>query len=256
MEPNKKLQTYPDTSDYYLWNPNNFVEQLSAYIMRFAHQTKGRHIFDPRSKGSNNPAQATYLLDRDLQKDVFLKHGYVEGQHGDYGLVKRAVGNRILPVYQRKKDAIDRKNLTVIGNIDDEWLSSEDSELEHAGSYPTAIYRGNDGKFYQKAWDLNDYGDATGRAGIKYKDRQLFANMLDKIGSPTVVTTGYQPINKNLYYDDTIQDMMQEKGLYPIGGGEYGLPEIIVTPRKAGFFIPQRDLYANGVFRPLIQYFR
>jgi hypothetical protein len=122
---------------------------------------------------------------------VFLKRGYIEGQHGDYGLVKRAVGDRILPVYQRKKDAIDRKNLTPIGNIDNIWLSGKDSELEHAGNYPTTIYRGNDGKFYQKAWDLNDYGDATGRAGVKYGDRQFLANMLDKIGSPTVVTTGY-----------------------------------------------------------------
>jgi hypothetical protein len=66
MKPKKKLQPYPDTSDYYLWNPNNLAEQLSAYIMRFAHQTKGRHIFDPRSTAANNPAQATYLLDRDL----------------------------------------------------------------------------------------------------------------------------------------------------------------------------------------------
>jgi hypothetical protein len=32
---------------------------------------------------------------------------------------------------------------------------------------------------------------------------------------------------------------MYKKGLYPIGNGEYGLPEILVTPRKAGFFAPR-----------------
>lgn len=249
MGPNKiKTYAYPDTSDYYLWNPNNLLEQLSAYVMRVAHRTKGRDIFDPSSRGPNNPAQSTYLLNNDLQKHVFLKHGYIQGKPNDYGLVQRAVGNRNLPVYQRKKDSINRENLTPIGNMDSVWLSGDDSELEHAGSYPTAIYRGNDGKFYQKAWDLNDYGDSTGRSGVKYKDRQFFANMLDKIGSPTVVTTGYQPIEEEQYYNDDIQDMMRKKGLYPIGENKYGLPEIFVTPYGNKIIAPRRSIFEDGGF--------
>jgi hypothetical protein len=30
---------------------------------------------------------------------MFLRHGYIQGKTGDYGLVKKAVDNRNIPVY-------------------------------------------------------------------------------------------------------------------------------------------------------------
>ena len=209
---------------------------ISDEIMAFAQRNKG-HVSD-KSGHVRNVAQSTYLLNPKLQKKIFIDSGYIEGTPGDYGLVRKAVGDRDIPVYQKTKDAIRREDLTPIGNVSDQWWGTDDTSLVHAGHYPTAIYRGIDGKFYQKAWDLNDYGDSSaGEGGAKYANRQIFANILDKVGSPTVVTTGYQPIEKDWYGSIPVQDMMAKKGLYPYavqrnGDVQYGLPEIIVTKNR------------------------
>lgn len=92
-------------------------------------------------------------------------------------------------------DAITRDKLTPIGNLFNHfsltngdnlaWLA-DSSPLEHAGDYPTALYVDKNGKFYQKAWDLNDYsGGQQGTYGVG----------LDLVGNPVVVTTGFQPVN-------------------------------------------------------------
>ena len=139
-----------------------------------------------------NVAQDTYLVNRQLQEKEFKKAGYIKGKNKDYGLVTKAVGDRDIPVFQTKEDTIDREKLTPIGNIPNIWYGDDESMLEHAGDYPTALYIDNRGNMYQKAWDLNDYGD--NRAGTTYGSKQIFANIIDKIGNPTVVTTGFQPV--------------------------------------------------------------
>ncbi len=141
----------------------------------------------------NGSVQDAFLLDRDVQKKFLLSRGYTETP-GDYGLVKEAVGDRDIPVFQRNPDAISRDKLTPIGNLfnydregsgNDGWLSYEQG-LEQAGNYPTAIYTDNNGNFYQKAWDLNDYtGRRLGPQGIG----------LDIVGNPIVVTTGFQRVD-------------------------------------------------------------
>lgn len=145
----------------------------------------------------------TYLMDRESQEKVLLNRGYVKGKNEDYGTVKSAVGSRDIPVYQTLKDSISREDLLVMGNVNNLWLGPREATMEDPGSFSSAIYVDPiSGKLYQKAWDLNDYGDKN-RVGkgrtyndgtFKGKVLQKAANIVDAIGSPTVITTGFQPI--------------------------------------------------------------
>ena len=182
-------------------------------------------------------AQATYLLPRSLQRKKFLEHGYLEGTPGDYGLVRAAVGDNNFPVFQTAPDVISRDKLVVIGNPHISLLSNPNSdypipierELLHAGYYPSALYIDNNYNVYRKSWDLNDYGNSSGRAGAQYdSSRQWQANLLDIIGSPTVVTTGFQPVIRDPQMNDQItlfdlynrndtiaKNFIRDKGLVP-----------------------------------------
>lgn len=173
-------------------------------------------------------AQATYLLPRSLQRKKFLEHGYIEGKPKDYGLVRAAVGNNNFPVFQTAPDVISRDYITPIGNYSNwDYVIPKGTALQHAGHTPSAFYIDKDYKVYTKDWDLNDYGNANGRAGATYPwYKQIAANLLDIIGSPVVVTTGFQPA---LDYDGnqhTLQSLykwnnpmaikfVQDKGLAP-----------------------------------------
>ena len=132
-------------------------------------------------------------------------------------------------------DAISRDNLIVLGNYNYGWLGEPDYDIEHGGDYPTAIYVDHNGNFYQKAWDLNDYGpDAQGNSGVKYKlfDKYI-ASAIDKIGSPTVTTTGYQRIPYNNDTAPIIDKMMAARGLYPTIDGDnvyWGAKDFVLTP--------------------------
>ena len=44
--------------------------------------------------------QSVFLLDRARQKRYMLRNGYTVDNTGDYGLVKKSVGNRNLPIYR------------------------------------------------------------------------------------------------------------------------------------------------------------
>ena len=160
-------------------------------------------------------AQRTYFMDRDSQRRVFLKDNYIEDKSKDYGLVKRAVGNRDIPIYQRAKDDEKRENLIPIGNIYNRWYGKPKAMLIHAGSYPTAIYiNPKNKKIYQKAWDLNDYGNGAGGkgAGSRYKGFDKFrANLADKLGSPVVVTSGISEVGdfNDLFNNSATKDIIK-----------------------------------------------
>ena len=171
-------------------------------------------------------AQRTYFMDRDSQKRIFLRDGYIEDTSKNYGLVKKAVNNRNIPIYQRAPDDEKRENLIPIGNVYNYWYGKPEADLIHAGSYPTAIYiNPNTKKIYQKAWDLNDYGDSAGGNGAssKYTGFKKFkANLSDKLGSPVVVTSGISEVGDiNALYkrSDTkdiikmVDDFYESKGL-------------------------------------------
>lgn len=164
-----------------------------------------------------NIPQITYLMSEEDQKNAFLNSGYIEGNKGDYGLVKKAVGDRYLPVYQKNPDIISRDSLEHVGNylvkgdndfIQEHLTENKFTSLENAASYPVAIYvnKHNRNKKYFKGWDLNDYGvDKQGNRGFRYKGiYNYLANFVDKIGNPVVVTTGYQQLTSEAYFNNAV----------------------------------------------------
>lgn len=149
-----------------------------------------------------NVAQDSYLVPtKDIQAKMFADAGYTRDYNAEknrnYGLVKKAVGNRNIPIYSRTNPNFgkQRKDLVILGNSYN--MDNVDKALVHAGSYPSAIYSDNEGNIYINSWDLNDYGeDAAGNAGdlnAYYGSfRKKLAKAVDVVGNPTVVTTGYQ----------------------------------------------------------------
>lgn len=180
------------------------IENISANMMALGRGSVGRLNWEDYSKYNDdrhgvNVAERSYFMPRKMQRTSFLNAGYIDGKKGDYGLVTKAVNGRDIPIYQRKPDDALRDGMIPIGNIMTQWYGDEDAELIHAGSYPTAIYiNPEDNGIYQKAWDLNDYGDNVGTgkgAGSEYKGMdRLMANFADAIGSPVVVTSGMSKV--------------------------------------------------------------
>lgn len=83
------------------------------------------------------------------------------------------------------------------------WLGKTGAII-HGGDYPTAFYYNDkDNNFYQKGWDLNDYGkdENKERKGTysTYDNFERFAaNALDFIGNPMVISTGYRQTPYNI----------------------------------------------------------
>ena len=150
--------------------------------------------------------QSGFLFDRNTQDKYYTQKGY-KRVYNDYGLVAKAASRykTPLPIYQKSNDVITRDQLIPIGNEDGDdqfykkenyvkptnWYSDPGRALYAAGHQRTAFYYNpNNGKYYQKTWDLNDYG------GGSFFGTNPFGlwNLLDKIGNPVVVTTGFQEI--------------------------------------------------------------
>lgn len=194
------------------------VQGIKSYIMDVAQSNQSAFMSDYYDKNYTNTSelkehmnqarkglyddlyQSTFLFSKDEQRKAFENHGYIVDDSGNYGLVKKAVGERNLPIYKKNKDVISRDELEVLFNPESaHWLGSYTTALEHSGNYPSAVYIDKEGNLYQNAWDLNDYGVASaGSEGAKYEGfRQILANTLDKVGNPFVVTTGIQPVDYN-----------------------------------------------------------
>lgn len=187
------------------------IEDIGFGGTGFSPHAKSFHIVQPTENESLNGApQDTYLLPRNLQEKIFKKRGYIRDHSGDYGLVKKAVGTNKYPIYQRSQDEANRSDLVVASNSETGglWIPSEKG-LVDPGDHPFAFYlHGITGEPYIKQWDLSNYGtDANGSNGSTISNTRIsnkndkinkrlnvarkFANILDRIGSPTVVTSGY-----------------------------------------------------------------
>ena len=209
-----KLSFFETALEY---TPKQYLQALKGYIMAQArgHHFKGayalaktgldaetytlKHHLDQAKRGEfDDPGQDAFLFSKKEQEKAFLNSGYHLENSKDYGLVKKAVGDRDLPIYKKNEDVIPRDSLTVVANPDI-WLGDVREELEHAGYAPTALYIDKDGNFYQQSWDLQDYGmQSAGSKGASYDPvRQIIANTIDIVGNPVVRKSGIRPI-KNI----------------------------------------------------------
>lgn len=207
----EKLESVLETT------PKQFVQALKGYAMAQArgHQAKGsyalakagldaetftlKYHLDQAKRGEfDDPGQDAFLFSKKEQEKAFLNSGYRLENSKDYGLVKKAVGDRDLRIYKKNEDVIPRDSLTVVANPDI-WLGDVSEELEHPGYAPTALYIDKDGNFYQQSWDLQDYGiQSAGSKGASYSPaRQIIANAIDILGNPVVRKSGIRPV-KNI----------------------------------------------------------
>ena len=158
-------------------------------------------------------------------------------------------------------DNITRDDLVVIGNPFD-WLSDYNKAIKHGGNFPTALYYNpKTNTFYQKAWDLNDYGeDAQGNGGStvtdgwgKFKNigKLKAGNVLDKIGNPMVITTGYSKIaDYDAYSKATanlcLENFLKEQGLVPIDKNNrqpFGIKKSVSELKGKNFNVNDYDFY-------------
>ena len=177
----------------------NPFERLAKFVSRNLMELGRTGLLDHEGL---NVAQDSYLVPtKAIQAKMFADAGYTRDYNAEnnrnYGLVKKAVGNRNIPIYSRTNPNFgkQRKDLVILGNSYN--MDNVNKALVHAGSYPSAIYSDNEGNIYINSWDLNDYGeDAAGNAGdlnAYYGSfRKKLAKAVDVVGNPTVVTTGYQ----------------------------------------------------------------
>lgn len=182
-------------------------------------------------------AQATYLLPRSKQRALFRQAGYIESPN-DYGLVNKAVNGRHIPTYQIATDDISRDNLLHLGNVLGEEGDGNyfHTPLVHAGRFPIAYYvNPTNGEPYAKAWDLNDYANTSTNVEKKLSAhiQNAGAKILDKVGSPVVVTTGYQKLPD--VPEELAEIMYRKHHLVPRESVDFdneveGLPQWLLEP--------------------------
>lgn len=192
-------------------------------------------------------AQATYLLNREDQKKAFMNKGYLQGEAQDYGLVKSAaerlndIRGEVMPVYQTQADDIDRANLIHVGNNlsengDNLPFENYHRQINNGETIPTAYYIGTDGYPYAKSWNLNDYGLYGGQPDTyEYGLKNIGAKLLDRVGSPVVVTSGYGRMS---FPNELQEEAAKKNNLVPIDFDDkathygYMTPEVVVTAKK------------------------
>lgn len=215
--PKNTNREYKSANSWSTTHLHELLTPLSGSLMNFGK----RGILEAFSKNRGGTPEETYFLPKNIQKQEFLSRGYIEAPN-DYGLVRKAVGNKDIPVYQTKIDDISREKVLPIGNISDRWFGKDEAKLEHPGHYPTAVYFSPyTNEYYQKGWDLNDYGGGSGAYNNYDTFGKIRADIADAIGSPVVTTTGISKIgslNKMMKEEETSNiatEFLKSKGLVP-----------------------------------------
>ena len=225
---------------------------------------------------TSSVAQVSYLLSRDKQQKLFEDYGY-KRVYNDYGTVKRAAESKGYPIYQKNSDDASRENLVPIGNADSDpfevettykgklmevptnWYAAPNKSLIEAGATRSTIYYNPDnGKYYQKAWDLNDYGGNGGSTA------DIFGKFLDTIGNPVVVTSGIQevlPENINKVEKNYMLPYAKKHYLKKADNGHWGYvaPDVIIYGHKhaEGGFGDGGSLESDedNLLAPIIKYY-
>lgn len=226
------MEQYPDVKT------SGLKEKLSKNLMGDI-----QYLYE-RTTSRGNPIQDSYLLDRASQRKMLLRNGFIEGEEGDYGLVKKATEKlnkrksnifhtEKIPVYQSGVDDISRDQLVPIySDYSVEMypvFHFEGKGLPDPGEFPIALYvnNKNPNDFYVKGWDLNNYG---GEYSKPYET--LGSNILDMIGNPVVQTTGFRRVNDNRkpfakeYLDEFLKQRNQH--LEDVDGD--GIEEVVHNP--------------------------
>ena len=232
------------------------VKSIAEGLGRLHKKYEVPNFVEPQLQDITKNPELYFLLSRENQEKALKQAGYIKQHDSNYGLVKKAVGDRNYPIYQTVPDSISREKLIPIGNLhggNSNWYGPKEAMLEHANDYSSTVYIDNNGNFYQAAWDLNDYGGHGGSTSSKLGD------ILDRIGNPIVFRTGYQPIkskekatfkvgiehpygnlfNYNVSPDEIFWENIEEKldktsNYNKVMREKYGLlPEVIITPKKS-----------------------
>lgn len=156
--------------------------------------------YQERLETEGGLAQSTFLRNREDQRRDFINAGYIEvpKEKRDYGIISSKIGNEDIPIFQTTPDYTNKENLTYIGGYGLGY--NDDSQLYHAGSHAGELYITSDGTLVDRKLDYNNYGLDKDNTGSTYNGiTQILANLLDKIGSPVVVTSGYQPVRNPMY---------------------------------------------------------
>lgn len=266
--PLEKVKTFANGG--YLFQKGGKVKgyKVSSGIMRLAQKFADKEAAKQNEEEGNGAPQSTFLMNRKNQQKVFEQEGYTKVDSDDYGPVTNAVKNskhKDVPIYQKYPDIdVDRSNLVKIGTFMDSAIKGVHGETEiYSGPYesyltdpanfPVDIYIDRKtGKVYNQGWDFNDYNNLRSTTGIS-KLKNVAGNVLDRIGNPTVVTTGLQenenPPSKiiNDYISKTSNRFLQ----YNSDDGQIQLKPVTVTAQRTKKLIPKetKDLPTTEEFR-------
>lgn len=199
-----------------------------------------------------------FLLDDSRQRQFMESLGYHLADDMNYGMVNKATNNLMqktgkprVPIYQLGEDDIDPSLVTLVSTdpkVVSHYHVPYDRQLNHANSYPSALYADADGNHYVKSWDLNDYGQHNGNLadsfvnwvsgysgsnkdsyGSTYGKNQFLAEMYDLVGNPFVQRTGLVKVDEPDVVDkkqeerlkaalDALSDLTTSKSGYRSGG--------------------------------------
>ena len=182
--------------------------KLSAAIMNLAQRAVDKDAAGYSEVPNNGAPQSTFLMNRKNQQKAFELEGYTKLNNDNYGPVSNAVNtskHKNVPIYQKYPDAnVDKKDLIKVGTFLDHAMANSpydtdiyngpaDSYLVDPGNFPVDIYIDKrTGKVYNQGWDFNDYHNVGNTTIGVSKLKSIAGNILDKLGNPTVVTTGLQ----------------------------------------------------------------
>lgn len=186
-----------------------------------------------------DPGEVFFLSPENQKKEIAKNKDYriidITSEKDPYGVVRTAANyhkqkHGEIPIYEyiaNSDTTVNKDNLVPILTRDNKQLQVP--YLPHAGSYNSVLYIDkNTGNYYQRAFDLNDYGPSSsgdkGAASSYLKPLKWLAEKMDEMGTPFVQRTGFVPTPKNVYYylseeeRELVDKTKKSLGLYKDGG--------------------------------------
>lgn len=186
-----------------------------------------------------DPGEVFFLSPENQKKEISKNKDYrvidTTSEEDPYGVVRTAANyhkqkHNEVPVYEyiaNSDTTVNKDNLIPILTRDNKQLQVP--YLPHAGSYNSVLYVDkNTGNYYQRAYDLNDYGPSSsgnkGTASSYPKLIKWLTEKMDEMGTPFVQRTGFVPTPETVYYylseeeRELVDKTKKSLGLYKDGG--------------------------------------